>query len=88
MQQGGGIMGMLANTILPGSGFLLNMLQGAGNNMQGGMQKLIDYRPQMVKPRDDGVKGAFDKLFNLGKGMLGGTPYDPQASNSGVMAST
>ena len=47
---GGGIMSMLANMALPGAGTLMNMMQGAGNGMQGGMQKLIDYRPQMIQP--------------------------------------
>jgi hypothetical protein len=78
---GGGIMSMLANMVLPGSGFLMNTMQGAGNGMQGGMQKLIDYRPQLVKPRDDGFKGAIDRGSNLFKALLGGTPY-----NNGVMA--
>ena len=77
---GGGIMSMLANMVLPGAGTFMNMMQGAGNGMQGGMQKLIDYRPQMNQPRE-GVMGGIDQLFNLGKGMIGGKNYDrPQAS--------
>ena len=44
--------------------------------MQGGMQKLIDYRPQMNRPRE-GVMGGIDQLFNIGKGMIGGVPYPP-----------
>tara|TARA_R110002060_G_scaffold74533_1_gene83802 strand:+ start:19 stop:795 length:777 start_codon:yes stop_codon:yes gene_type:complete len=77
---GGGIMSMLANMALPGAGTFMNMMQGAGNGMQGGMQKLIDYRPQMNQPRE-GVMGGIDQLFNLGKGMIGGKNYDrPQAS--------
>lgn len=80
---GGGIMSMLANMVLPGAGTLMNFYQGArngmqggGNGMQGGMQKLIDYRPQMNRPRE-GVMGGVDQLFNLGKGMIGGVPYQP-----------
>ena len=77
---GGGIMSMLANMALPGAGTFMNMMQGSRNGMQGGMQKLIDYRPQMNQPRE-GVMGGIDQLFNLGKGMLGGKNYDrPQAS--------
>ena len=58
----------------------MRMMQGAGNGMQGGMQNLIDYRPQMNQPRE-GVMGGIDQLFNLGKGMIGGKNYDrPQAS--------
>lgn len=74
---GGGIMSMLANMALPGAGTLMNLYQGVGNGMQGGMQNLIDYRPQMVKPRE-GVMGGIDQLFNLGKGMIGGVPYTPE----------
>ena len=77
---GGGIMSMLANMALPGAGTFMNMMQGSRNGMQGGMQKLIDYRPQMNQPRE-GVMGGIDQLFNLGKGMIGGKNYDrPQAS--------
>jgi len=77
---GGGVMSMLANAVLPGAGFFTNMMQGAGNGMQGGMQKLIDYRPQMIQPRE-GVMGGIDKLFNIGKGMIGGKNYEkPQAA--------
>ena len=77
---GGGIMSMLANMVLPGAGTFMNMMQGSRNGMQGGMQKLIDYRPQMNQPRE-GVMGGIDQLFNLGKGMIGGKNYDrPQAS--------
>ena len=75
---GGGIMSMLANMALPGAGTLMNIMQGAGNGMQGGMQKLIDYRPQMIQPRE-GVMGGIDQLFNIGKGMVGGVPYTPMA---------
>ena len=74
---GGGIMSMLANMALPGAGTFMNMMQGAGNGMQGGMQKLIDYRPQMNQPRE-GVMGGIDQLFNLGKGMIGGVPYEEE----------
>tara|TARA_R110000823_G_scaffold31052_1_gene88744 strand:+ start:1571 stop:2440 length:870 start_codon:yes stop_codon:yes gene_type:complete len=81
---GGGVMSMLANAVLPGAGTLMNLYQGARNGMQngkdmmqGGMQNLIDYRPQMNQPRD-GMMGGIDRLFNLGKGMMGGTPYQPQ----------
>ena len=80
---GGGIMSMLANMALPGAGTLMNLYQGAGNGMQGGMQKLIDYRPQMIRPRE-GVMGGIDKLFNLGKGMIGGVPYDPMVEEETV----
>jgi len=83
MDVGGGIMGMLANMAVPGAGFLMNMMQGGGNGMQGGLQKLIDYRPQMIQPRD-GIQGGIDKLFNLGKGMIGGTPYDPMVEEETV----
>jgi len=83
-EQGGGIMSMLANVAKPGLGFLINLLQSGGNNMQGGMQKLIDYRPQMIEPRDDGFKGAIDRGSNLFKALLGGTPYNND--NNGVMA--
>jgi hypothetical protein len=76
---GGGIMSMLANMALPGAGTFMNMMQGAGNGMQGGMQKLIDYRPEMIKPRD-GFQGQIDLGSNLLKGLLGGTNY-----NNGVM---
>ena len=77
---GGGIMSMLANMALPGAGTLMNLYQGSRNGMQGGMQNLIDYRPQMNQPRE-GVMGGIDQLFNLGKGMIGGKNYDrPQAS--------
>ena len=77
---GGVIMSMLANMALPGAGTLMNLYQGAGNGMQGGMQKLIDYRPQMIQPRE-GVMGGIDKLFNIGKGMIGGKNYEkPQAA--------
>ena len=77
---GGGIMSMLANMALPGAGTFMNMMQGSRNGMQGGMQKLIDYRPQMTQPRE-GVMGGIAQLFNLGKGMIGGKNYDrPQAS--------
>ena len=81
---GGGVMSMLANVAKPGLGFLINLLQSGGNNMQGGMQKLIDYRPQMIEPRDDGFKGAIDRGSNLFKALLGGTPYNND--NNGVMA--
>ena len=81
---GGGIMSMLANMALPGAGFFMNMMQGAGNGMQGGMQNLLTDRPQMVKPRD-GFQGQIDRGSNLLKGLLGAPNYDPQASNSGVM---
>jgi hypothetical protein len=90
---GGGIMSMLANMAFPGAGTLMNLYQGARNGMQGGiqngMQNLIDYRPQMNEPRE-GVMGGIDKLFNLGKGMMGGRPYqpimeeDPGATNYGL----
>jgi len=86
MEQGGGILSMLANVAKPGLGFLINGMLGGGNSMLGGVQKLIDYRPQMIEPRDDGFKGAIDRGSNLFKALLGGTPYDPQASNSGVLA--
>ena len=76
---GGGIMSMLANMALPGAGFFMNMMQGAGNGMQGGMQKLIDYRPEMIKPRD-GFQGQIDRGSNLLKGLLGAPNY-----NNGVM---
>ena len=76
---GGGIMSMLANMALPGAGFFMNMMQGAGNGMQGGMQKLIDYRPEMIKPRD-GFQGQIDRGSNLFKGLLGAPNY-----NNGVM---
>ena len=55
----------------------MNMMQGGGNSMQGGLQNLIDYRPQMIQPRD-GIQGGIDKLFNLGKGMIGGVPYEEE----------
>ena len=86
MDVGGGIMGMLANMAVPGAGFLMNMMQGAGNGLQGGIQDLIDYRPTMVQPRDDGIKGGIDRLFNLGKGMLGAPNYkeDLGATNYGT----
>ena len=77
-------MSMLANMALPGAGTLMNLYQGAGNGMQGGMQKLIDYRPQMIRPRE-GVMGGIDKLFNLGKGMIGGVPYQPMAGEETVI---
>ena len=83
MDVGGGIMSMLANMAVPGAGFLMNMMQGAGNGMQGGMQNLIDYRPQMIQPRD-GIQGGIDKLFNLGKGMIGGVPYTPMTTDYGL----
>ena len=76
---GGGIMSMLANMALPGAGTFMNMIQGAGNGMQGGMQKLIDYRPEMIKPRD-GFQGQIDRGSNLLKGLLGAPNY-----NNGVM---
>ena len=76
---GGGIMSMLANMALPGAGTLMNLYQGAGNGMQGGMQKLIDYRPQMIRPRE-GFQGQIDRGSNLLKGLLGAPNY-----NNGVM---
>jgi hypothetical protein len=81
-----GIVGGLFDT-LPTLQMIKEAFGSAGNNIQGGIQKLNDYtRPQMIEPRD-GFQGQIDQLFNLGKGMLGGKPYyDPQASNSGVMA--
>ena len=60
-------------------------MQGAGNGMQGGMQKLIDYRPEMVKPRDGGM-GIIDRGSNLIKGMIGAPNYKDQSLNSGVMS--
>ena len=81
-----GILGLLFDT-MPTLKMIKEAFGSAGNNIQGGIQKLNDYtRPQMIEPRD-GFQGQFDQLFNLGKGMLGGKHYnDPQASNSGVMA--
>ena len=86
IQQGGGIMSMLANKAVPGLGFLLNLIQSGGNSLQGGMQNLIDYRPTMNEPRDDGIKGGIDRLFNLGKGMIGAPNYkeDLGATNYGT----
>ena len=85
MEQGGGIMGMLANKAVPGLGFLLNLIQSGGNSLQGGMQNLIDYRPTMNEPRD-GIMGGIDRLFNLGKGMIGAPNYkeDLGATNYGT----
>tara|TARA_R100000951_G_scaffold19300_1_gene16124 strand:- start:2559 stop:3380 length:822 start_codon:yes stop_codon:yes gene_type:complete len=90
MDVGGGIMSMLANMAVPGAGTLMNLYRGArnrmqdtGNNMQGGMQKLIDYRPQMNRPRE-GVMGGIDQLFNIGKGMIGGVPYSPMVEEETV----
>ena len=89
---GGGVMSMLANAVLPGAGTLMNLYQGASNGMQngrdmmqGGMQNLIDYRPTMNEPRD-GIMGGIDRLFNLGKGMIGAPNYkeDLGATNYGL----
>lgn len=82
---GGGIMGMLANMAVPGVGTFMNMMQGAGNGMLGGVQNLLTDRPQMIQPRD-GIMGGIDKLFNLGKGMIGAPNYkeDLGATNYGL----
>jgi len=79
-----GIIGGLFDT-LPSLRMIKEAFGSAGNNIQGGIQKLNDYtRPQMIQPRD-GFQGQIDRGSNLLKGLLGAPNYDPQASNSGVM---
>jgi len=82
---GGGIMNALANIALPKPDFYMNMMRGARDNIQGGVNNLMNYiTPQMIEPRD-GFQGQIDRGSNLFKGLLGAPNYDPQASTSGVM---
>ena len=77
---GGGIMNALADIALPKPDFYMNMMRGARDKIQGGVNNLFTDRPEMIKPRD-GFQGQIDRGSNLFKGLLGAPNY-----NNGVMA--
>jgi len=87
-EQGGGLPGLLSNMVSPGSGFVMQALRdlvsgytpddGSANKVKPSdtIENFMEATyPTMREPRGDGVIGAYDKLANLAKGMLGADNY-------------